>query len=80
LVIALIGCTTTKIVKVEVLVPVPCPVITMPIKPTLPIIMSSAKPEERAGLLRQALAQAMAYAKILEAKLQAYTKPPESPK
>lgn len=80
LVVMLVGCATTKIVKVEVPVPVPCPPATMPTRPELPEITPDMPPEEQFGKLKQALVELVVYAKELEEKLKGYVAPPEPPK
>jgi hypothetical protein len=64
-----LGCTTTRVVRVEVPVPVPCQVPTVPPRPVLPELKATDTPGERAGKKAEAFGETLGWGLHLEALL-----------
>lgn len=73
----LASCTTVRTVyrTVEVPVPGPCPVVTVPERPEMPVMPPEATDASRVRVLILALAVALGYAEELETLLRAAGRP-----
>ena len=66
---ALTGCASTRVVRVEVPVPVPCHAPVIPARPVLPELLATDTPGEREAKKAQALGDALGWGLHLEALL-----------
>ena len=64
-----VGCTTTKVVTVEVPVPVPCYVPTVPPRPAFPDLKATDTPGERQAKKAEGFGEALGWGLHLEALL-----------